>query len=355
MRTILALLVVAAVSAHWTHDESLAREIGPPPGEEDVEVSNLGEADNAGEIKTYRITFGTTYTNGKLGASLSEFKVYLKGAKPAAPTGGKGTAWTEDTSWKTNDNSVIRYHQGAMSYTKAKAEAPALRPGMTPVVDKVEVGCSNLVKGKLQVCPAAKAKAMDKCEPMAKACKQAIKMAQVAYKEGHVTRLSNGINFETNQETQGPHMGPIQRGQFQMDDVGKITQVKIAELKAYTPSDPCFSKAAGFKKAACSSPWRPAFVKISTNSVMTGVGDGTYYITPCKPKDIRIGVYLQASGKTQVEKGPVDLVAKALTGKTCSTGQNAVLAKCQAETCEEEMDTKLGMMDKDRYEFETEI
>merc|ERR1719378_110061 len=361
MKLVLLLIAVTAVSAHWTHDESFAREIGPPPGEEDVDVANLGEEAQTGAVKQYRITFGTSVVEGTLGASMSQFKVHLKGAKmklrkTAKETGSKG--WVEDKNWRTSDDAVIRYYQGVgMPYAKAKKEAPALHPGMTPLVDTMKAGCSNAVKGKVKPCPARVAKDLAVCEPMSKACKRTITMGMVAYTQGKVTQLINGINYETGKDIKGPKIGPIQRGQFMMEDVGKIVAVKISELKSYTPSDPCYSKASGFKRAFCSSPWRPAFVKISTNDVQTGVGDGTYYIAPCDAATLKVGVYVMKGGKGQpdVEKGPVDLIAKALYGGKCPKSFNGVLTKCQAQSCEEEMDTKLGLMDATKYEFAEDI
>ena len=39
-----ALLAIAIVAqAHWTHDDSLAREIGAPPGEDDIDVGSLSD------------------------------------------------------------------------------------------------------------------------------------------------------------------------------------------------------------------------------------------------------------------------------------------------------------------------
>lgn len=332
MRFALVLLAVAACSAHWTHDESLAREIGPPPGEEDVEVATLGES--AGAVKQYRITFGTQVVAGKLGASQSQFKVSLKGAKPKAPAAGKAVAWTQDTEWKTAEGGIIRYYQGAhLSYALAKTQAPELHPGMTPLVDTLQAGCSNLKNGKMKPCPKATAASLDPCEPGAKNCKQAISQAMVAYAYGKTHQLINGINFANNKEIKGPVMGPIQRGQFEMEDVGKIISVKINEVRSYTPSDPCYSKATGMRKAFCSSPWRPAFIKISTNDAQTGVGDGTYYIAPCDASTLKIGVYRMSGGPgaPDIEKGPVDLIALGMSGGKCSKAHNAVLTKCAAD------------------------
>jgi len=39
MKLLLGLLVIGVVTAHWTHDDPLAREIGSPPAEEDVDVA----------------------------------------------------------------------------------------------------------------------------------------------------------------------------------------------------------------------------------------------------------------------------------------------------------------------------
>merc|ERR1712072_72375 len=206
MKFVLALLFVAAVSAHWTHDDSLAREIGPPPGEEDVEVANLGES--AGAVKQYRITFGTQVVGGKLGASQSQFKVALKGAKPKAPAAGQAIAWTQDTTWKEHADNVIKYYQGVhLTYALAKTTAPELHPGMSPLVDTLQAGCSNLKNGKMKPCDAATAKTLNACEPGAKACKNAIGQAMVAYAYGKTHQLINGINFHQ-QGGEGPRHGP---------------------------------------------------------------------------------------------------------------------------------------------------
>jgi len=363
MKFALALIALTAltVSAHWTHDESLAREIGPPPGEEDVEVASLEGHEEllqtkTGATKTYRITFGTVYTSGELRASMSNFKVALKGAKPAAPEAGKATQWNEDTTWQTNADNQIRYYQGSfMTYAKAKEGAPDLHPGMTPFIDQNTVGCSAKVKGKSQVCPAAKAKQLSPCEPMARDCGQAINKGEVTWALGATTQMDDKPSEEDEEELgeSATPLGPIQRGQFKLGDVGKIIGVQISEITSFGASDPCYKEATGFKEAACSSPWSPAFVKINTNDPQTGVGDGVYYIAPCAPENLRIGSYVipaTASAAAEQKKDQKLTAGTSLTGE-CTGSNNAVLTKCAAQTCEEEMDTKLGLMDKERYEF----
>merc|ERR1719498_370853 len=390
MKFALALIALTAltVSAHWTHDESLAREIGPPPGEEDVEVASLEGHEEllqtkTGSTKTYRITFGTVYTNGELRASMSNFKVALKGAKPAAPEAGKATAWNDDTTWQTNADNQIRYYQGSfMTYEKAKKGAPDLHPGMTPLIDQNTVGCSAKVKGKSQVCSAAKAKQLAPCEPLAKDCEQAITKGEVTWALGATTLMKNEPGEEEEEEEEeelgesedpidglnggfkagmmgadgAPEptpLGPIQRGQFKLADVGKIIGVQISEITSFGASDPCYKEATGFKEAACSSPWSPAFVKINTNDPQTGVGDGVYYIAPCAPENLRIGSYVipaTANSAAEQKKDQKLTAGTSLTGE-CTGNNNAVLTKCAAQTCEEQMDTKLGLMDKERYEF----
>merc|ERR1712022_73914 len=73
-------LALAVASAHWTHDDELAREIGPPPGEEDIDVASLsdellGESAKSITMKTYRVTVGTRANGG----STSKFKFSLTG------------------------------------------------------------------------------------------------------------------------------------------------------------------------------------------------------------------------------------------------------------------------------------
>ena len=77
----------------------------------------------------------------------------------------------------------------------------------------------------------------------------------------------------------------------------------------------------------------------------------------CDAASLKVGVYVMKGGKGQpdVEKGPVDLIAKALYGGNCPKSFNGVLTKCQAQSCEEEMDTKLGLMDATKYEFAEDI
>lgn len=357
MKLVLALLALTAltVSAHWTHDDSLAREIGPPPGEDDLEVGALDSTEEliqTGAKKTYRITFGTTVLADEVKGSMSQFQVSLKGAVPAAPAAGATSAWTEDTDWKTDSDAVIQYYAGSfMDYQKAKGEAPQLRPGMVPLIATPMSGCASLINGKMSPCPVNKAKELSPCEPMAKDCATAITAANVGYARGAMSALA----ADTSGDSAGK-MGPIQRGQFKMDDVGKIIAVQIKELKDFSSSDPCMAgSSATFKQADCSSPWSPSFIKINTNDAQTGVGDGVYYIAPCDAANLKIGTYVESGGANAADTQKLNnmLTAKALPAGSsdCSSDQNAILTKCAAATCEEEMDTKLGMMDKSKYEF----
>merc|ERR1712196_58841 len=106
-------------------------------------------------------------------------------------------------------------------------------------------------------------------------------------------------------------------------------------------------------KRDCSSPWSPSFVKISTNDPMTGIGNGVYYVKP--RGDLKVGTYgIKGEGDKLVDNTE-DLKAKPADPSTASglpenNSFNAVLTKCVAQTCEEEMDTKFGMMDmKDEF------
>ena len=57
----------------------------------------------------------------------------------------------------------------------------------------------------MKPCPSLTAKSLATCEPMSKACKRAISMAQVAYKLGKTSQLTNSINYETNKEEKVTH------------------------------------------------------------------------------------------------------------------------------------------------------
>merc|ERR1711907_586085 len=161
-------LALAVASAHWTHDDELAREIGPPPGEEDIDVASLSDElistqEKTVAFKTYRVTVGTRAGKG----SSSQFKMSLMGCQ------------TSDAGSCTADyvpGAHLRYYQGPfMTYALAAEIAPQFRPGMQPVIDKRRMcsGEDTVTKMPL-VCTADMAKDMFPCEPNGKDCKSAI-------------------------------------------------------------------------------------------------------------------------------------------------------------------------------------
>jgi len=332
---VLACVALAMVAnAHWTHDESLAREIGNPPGEEDVDVAGLSDelistTEGADEDKTYRVTVGTRAKGG----STSKFKIWLKGPDNAEPVGGKH----------------LRYYQGpVMSYELAEEMAPAFRFGMTPLIDKDgECSGTDSATKMPKVCSPTLAKELDPCEPNGKACKRAIEDGGVGYAQGPVTKLQQDTSGDSYVET-----GPIQRGQVKFANVGQIVEVVMKEDVVWSGSNKCYSMP-GRSKRDCSSPWSPSFVKISTNDPKTGIGNGVYYVKP--RGDLKVGTYgIKGEGNKLVDNTE-DLKAKPADPSTASglpenNSFNAVLTKCVAQTCEEEMDTKFGMMDmKDEF------
>merc|ERR1719253_433525 len=324
-------LALAVASAHWTHDDELAREIGPPPGEEDIDVASLSDElistqEKTVAFKTYRVTVGTRAGKG----SSSQFKMSLMGCQ------------TSDAGSCTADYvpaAHLRYYQGPfMTYALAAEVAAQFRPGMQPVVDKQRMcsGEDTVTKMPL-VCSADMAKDMFPCEANGKDCKSAIAGSYVGYTQGATTTYQNN---EAGTDTTSA--GPIQRAQVELQDVGQITAVKIEEDVVFSSSNPCYTN--GATKAQCSNPWGVGFVKVNTNDPKTGIGNGVFYVQP--RSDLFVGV-ISVSGANDavvdlpewLEAGPPD----ASGGIPVGGVQNAILTKCVAQQCEEEMETKLGM------------
>jgi hypothetical protein len=332
---LVAFAIAAVASAHWTHDDELAREIGPPPGEEDIDVASLsdellGESAKAKSItmKTYRVTVGTRANKG----STSKFKFSLTGCE----TSDAGSCTSAPVG-----NGHLRYYQGPfMTYALAQDLAPEFRPGMMPVVDKNRL-CSGLdaATKMLLVCSKDQTATMFPCEPNGKDCKSAITGGYVGYAQGPVTKLYGAVDQGAQIET-----GPIQRTQIEMQDVGQITGVYMEEDVVFSSSNPCYTN--GASKRQCSSTWGPSFVKVSTNDPKTGIGNGVFYVEP--RSDLLVGT----RGITGANNAIVDATDKLEAGPPDSSGgiptdgtQNAILKKCIAQQCEEEMDTKLRLME----------
>jgi hypothetical protein len=342
---LLALALVAAASAHWTHDDSLAQEIGPPPGEEDVATLSdaaLGETSDVKD-RTYRVTIGTRAKgppNGKnngefhSGGSTSKFKIKMKGPDNDEAVGDKD----------------IRYYQGPlMTYARAATMAPEFRLGMRPLIDK-DGQCNGKERATHmpKTCEGALVNDLDACEPNGKACKRAVEDQGVGYAFGPVTKLFNDPKGDSYVET-----GMIQRGQVQMQDVGQIVEVIIREDVKWDATNKCYNGGERPKRD-CSSPWSPSFVKVSTNNPQTGIGNGIYYIEP--RSDLYVGTYGIKGANNQEEDKSEDLVARPRDPSTESglpenNAFNAILTKCVASSCEEELDTKLRIAEM-REEFE---
>jgi len=380
-------LVAASATAHWTHDESLAREIGPPPGEEDdVDVHALsdsllseeekaksGQDDDKPPEKRYRITIGTKYYDNipaghstppmgqwYNGASNSNFEVYLKGDNLKFKDQGPIDS-TINGGWST-----IQYYVGpAMTYKMAEKVAPQLHPGMIPLMTDDEHKCygrkpkpQGVLKNCAQDNPLATVK-MNRCEPNTKMCMTMLDgrhggpydVGKVGYAPARPVKVASGdpdadpdMNF-----------GLIQRGQIYGKDVGEINEVQIREMdnvKAFANDDKaCAAHNEGWM---CSSPWWPSFAKINSNDPKTGIGNGIYYVHPkdgmfIGSLEINIGEqpYATETGKLRALPEPVDVDAKGVSG----TPHNAQIKKCIAQVCEEEMDAMFGMSMLDTEEF----
>merc|ERR1711977_298208 len=143
MKPVLAFMALLAVAnAHWTHDDSLAIEIGPPPGEKmpaglvENSLSLVEEKAKADEVVTYRITVGTVQKSETDAATNSpwsthKFQINIEGV------GGQKTG-----------NMQIRYYAPSLSSGGASSMAPAFHPGMVPTDCEPNTGdCGKFLAG----------------------------------------------------------------------------------------------------------------------------------------------------------------------------------------------------------------
>merc|ERR1711907_40961 len=372
MKLLLALLVVAVATAHWTHDDSLAREIGAPPGqEEDADVVALSdelisESETSDDTITYRITIGTAWVPGGNptqspfgnqwmwynGGSSQPLEVMMKGRKGWSAGSNDDQSLLEDGSWK-----ILRYYQGPfMDYSKAGLLAPTLLPGLVPVLtaNLLCFGVDDPLDGKrvkdcnAKTWPQEATNILDWCEPNTKTCK-----AKLGCKETSKDSIDcTGLGYARPPKTElklGPEanaatmdVGLIQRAQVQYLDVAEILEVQLKSKVV----DGCTG--AGLSAWACSSPWWPKFIKINTNNAKTGVGNGIYYLHPMTDLHTGITRLINPDG---THSDTSDMYIKAKPGEvpsdvTTSTmvgSHNTELVKCVAQQCEEELDAKNGL------------
>jgi hypothetical protein len=322
---------------------------GQADGLVSTDVETLADAalgELADDDKTYRITIGTrakgplnSINNGEFhsGGSTSRFKIKLKGPNNAEPIGDKD----------------IRYYQGPMmTYARAATMAPPLRFGMRPLIDK-DGECSGIDRATHmpKFCPTS-AK-LEACEPNGKACKRAVEDDSVGFAFGPTKRLYNDVSGNSYTDT-----GMIQRGQVQMADVGQILEVRIREDVSWDDNNKCFNGGERPKRD-CSSPWSPSFIKINTNNPKTGIGNGVYYIEP--RSDLYVGTYGIKGANNQEEDKTEELIARprdatSSSGLPENNSFNAVLTKCMAQHCEEELEKKLRIAEmKTEFEETSEI
>merc|ERR1712057_60141 len=148
MKAVLVFAVMLAVAnAHWTHDDSLAIEIGAPPGEKmpaglvENSLSLVEEKAKSGSGPVvYRITVGTKQESADNAATNSpwsthKFQINIEGV------GGQKTG-----------NMQIRYYAPSLSYGAASggasSMAPAFHPGMVPTDCEPNTGdCGKFLAG----------------------------------------------------------------------------------------------------------------------------------------------------------------------------------------------------------------
>jgi len=376
MKLLLALALVGVVTAHWTHDDSLAREIGAPPGEEDMDVAALSdelisERESTATKITYRITIGTAWVENTPERDKVAYSWWNGGSSQLLRFSMKGRkGWSGNPSATIMDPGspqILRYYQGPfMDWTMAGELAPTLLPGLVPLLTPVGALCSGLSgkdTGKLvlkctddAMVPQGKSATGEWswCEPNTKECKSKIKDCKtlsqnsvdctgVGYARPPPTILMNGVEDDSTQLK----MGLIQRGQIEYDDVGEITEVTASSF----PVDGCPpSGQTTMTPWDCSSPWYPKFIKVNSNNAKTGIGNGIYYIHPMaglhtsrtKNCDLATPPVCTISDDMKVlaKPGPIK---DTVTPNTMSGDHNAELKKCVAQQCEEEMDSMYGL------------
>jgi len=445
MKCCIVLLALAVVvTGHWTHDDALAREIGAPAGEADLDVSMLADevvgrkllqatikgsdniikqeisantavlnqpvysnkdgsyakllenadgdaifkaqgikADGKTENKVYRITIGTLADPECSGAD----KPGPANCQLQFKLTGEYSAGTSEVGKDNEQNWMpLRQYLGptALSYGDALANAAPLHPGMMAVLTDAVckrfkpgdnfVGCAGPSTGMGSAPIVARQCEVDQncasepefitnngvqeenpdfgppvdrcapCEAMTKDCEQGIaKLASgfepdgagpwsetgvlgyrpVYFKKNKMNiPLTAGSNTpaESTQDGDFPSI-IIQRGQIEQPDVGVIRKVQVG----MKPDDSTVSVCGG---------WKGDFIKVDTNDIFSGVGNGIYYI-PAADGAAHSSIELQnCSGE-----GDCSSDAKTLT---FDVEQNQI-ARCMADSCEEEMDTRFGM------------
>jgi len=450
MRVLVCLAVLAvAVTGHWTHDDALAREIGAPAGEADVDVSMLadevvstgrkllqstvmgsdnivkqkmdtdpnfrnqpvmsakdgayatigtdehfakGLADGHTANKQYRITIGTKFDAPGGYCAATEFPGPTNCQVQFVLEGEYTTSVGIGSNFDNTKFKALRSYIGptAMAYADAKTLSAPLHPGMQAMIIGASDASSLSLGGPLMCAdrlgggklagynsdPASTEWEEDSqtpCEPNTKECKQAINAmgapvggggqlsswekdggaGGIAYRVIPLKTLENveettaggGVTTVprmtgTAREWDGqslpvppaPDVHPsftdkptiiVQRGQIEHPDVGVIRKV-MARL---APDDSSIAK--------CGK-WKAEFIKIDTNDIFTGVGNGIYYIPGTDTGDATVN-----------EGGVWDAGGTALNGQPGPTTtwnvEDAEITRCMADTCEEEMDSKFGM------------
>jgi len=449
MRVLVCLAVLAVVvTGHWTHDDALAREIGAPAGEADLDVSMLadevvstgrkllqstvmgsdntikqkmdsdpnfrnqpifsakdgayatigteehyakGLADGHTANKQYRITIGTKFDAPGGSCAASEFPGPTNCQVQFVLEGEYTTAVGIGSNFDNTGFKALRSYVGptAMGYSDAKTLSAPLHPGMQAMI--IDAGdYSTLSPGAALMCAdrlgGAKLAGYNSdagnsewetdsctpCEPNTKECKQAVgamgapvgsggqmsdwskdgggggiayrpiplkTLAEVEETVGNAV-VTKPIMTGTQREWDGqslpvppsPDVHPaftdkptiiIQRGQIEHPDVGVIRKVQ-ARL---APDDASITK--------CGK-WKAEFIKIDTNDIFSGVGNGIYYIPGTDTGDATVnqgGVWDSSGTALGGQPGPT----------TTWAVEDAEITRCMADTCEEEMDSKFGM------------
>jgi len=225
MRVVAFLALAVIANGHWTHDDSLAYEIGPPPGETMPEghvenpltLAAIEEGEAADPPVVYRITLGTMDATKEAAETNSPWSVHKFQINIEGTTGVK-------TGVKE-----LRYYAPTLAYSQASgnagSQATALHPGQQP----------------------------QDCEAMTDTCMKALNAGSVKY---------DGVP------------GLIQHAQIESSE-------KVGEIKTVTVSEVI----AGLKETEYDG-WQPSFVKINANNAKTGLGAGVYYIDPAQ-KEVR--------------------------------------------------------------------
>jgi len=284
--------------------------------------------DTRTKSKQYRVTIGTEYNKNvqpgeSPGPSNCEIEMKIEGAYTKADGPFPNNVQDDAGNPMPIGFKRLKSYLGptSMSYADASTMAAPLHPGLQAVMLSDKCTMNTAVDAATGFAQAIVAKSTSTeanecipCDMNSKPCKDKIELGT-----DNTNGRAIGYGYQI---VEPPELGGatpdatgvrgviVQRGQIQSTDAGDLTSVTV-QLKCPITDG----------TEAC-DPWVPKLMKIDTNDVMTGIGNGVYY--------------LDVSGVT-INEAPSSEVFEDSDG-------NDKLKRCMAATCEEEMERKLGLI-----------